>query len=101
MARVLSAYSPGSSRVAGKLKRPLSSVATLTVMVEPAFLALTTTPSMRPSLADDTVPASAAGDWLWASDVAAERTSVSVATKDRLFTDMAVILDCGSSAGKC
>src|ERR1051326_7502181 len=56
MARTLSAYWPGGSRSAGKLKRPLSSVATLMVMVEPTFLALTTTPSIRPSLADDTVP---------------------------------------------
>ena len=65
---MLSAYWPGSSLLAGKLKRPLSSVATLTVTVEPAFLALTTTPSIRPSLADDTVPASARGGWLWACD---------------------------------
>src|SRR5687768_12743586 len=56
MARMLSAYWPGSSLPAGKLKRPLSSVATLVVMVEPTFLALTTTPSIRPSLAEDTVP---------------------------------------------
>src|ERR1051326_8073368 len=57
---MLSPYWPGSSRPAGKLKRPLSSVGTLTVTVEPAFLALTTTPSMAPSLSDVTRPVSAA-----------------------------------------
>src|SRR5947208_2038944 len=57
---MLSPYWPGSSRVAGKLNRPLSSVGTLTVTVEPTFLALTTTPSMAPSLSDVTRPVSAA-----------------------------------------
>src|SRR3954452_6541966 len=57
---MLSPYWPGSSREAGKLKRPLSSVGTLTVTVEPTFLALTTTPSMAPSLSDVTRPARAA-----------------------------------------
>src|SRR5438045_342805 len=57
---MLSPYWPGSSRDAGKLKRPLSSVGTLTVTVEPTFLALTTTPSMAPSLSDVTRPVSAA-----------------------------------------
>src|SRR5271155_6236897 len=33
------------------------------VMVEPSFLALTTTPSMTGSAAELTMPASAAGDW--------------------------------------
>src|SRR5438128_9625117 len=56
---MLSPYWPGSSRDAGKLKRPLSSVGMLTVTVEPTFLALTTTPSMAPSLSDVTRPASA------------------------------------------
>ena len=51
---------PGSSREAGKLKWPLSSVTTETVMVAPSFLALTTTPSIGPSLADVTAPESAA-----------------------------------------
>jgi hypothetical protein len=35
-------------------------------MVEPGRLALTTTPSIFPSCAEDTVPASAAGPWFWA-----------------------------------
>src|ERR671912_167351 len=39
MARMLSAYWPGSSLPAGKLKRPFSSVATLVVIVESTFLA--------------------------------------------------------------
>ena len=33
------------------------------VMVEPSFLALTTTPSMTGSAAELTVPVSAAADW--------------------------------------
>src|SRR3954462_5016362 len=74
MARVVSAYWPGSSRVAGKLKRPSCCVATLTVTVEPARFALTTTPSIGPSLADDTVPVSAAGDWLCARLLVAGHT---------------------------
>src|SRR5471030_2933685 len=57
---MLSPYWPGSSLDAGKLKRPLSSVGTLTVTVEPTFLALTTTPSMAHSLSDVTRPDSAA-----------------------------------------
>src|SRR3954451_12671939 len=57
---MLRPYWPGSSRDAGKLNRPLSSVGTLTVTVEPTFLALTTTPSMAPSLSDVTRPDSAA-----------------------------------------
>src|SRR5438105_15866972 len=56
---MLSPYWPGSSRDAGKLNLPLSSVGTLTVTVEPTFLALTTTPSMAPSLSDATRPVSA------------------------------------------
>src|SRR5687768_13039088 len=36
------------------------------MMVEPGRLALTTTPSIFPSSAEDTVPASAAGPWVWA-----------------------------------
>src|SRR5947209_6262791 len=57
---MLRPYCPGSSRPAGKLNRPLSSVGTLTVTVEPTFLALTTTPSMAPSLSEVTRPDSAA-----------------------------------------
>src|SRR5882757_6695860 len=57
---MLRPYWPGSSRDAGKLNWPLSSVGTLTVTVEPTFLALTTTPSMAPSLSDVTRPDSAA-----------------------------------------
>jgi hypothetical protein len=41
-------------------------VLTDTMMVEPGRLALTTTPSIFPSCAEDTVPARAAGPWLWA-----------------------------------
>src|SRR6185295_6873817 len=52
-------YLPGERRSAGKLKLPLSSLTTDTVMVEPSFLALTTTPSMLPSSAEDTTPVSA------------------------------------------
>src|SRR3954470_13246460 len=91
MARILTAYWPGSSRAAGKLKRPLSSVATVVVMGEPTFLTLITTPSIRPSLADDTVPDSAAAGWLCACAAPAGRMSAStVAIRERCFANMFV-----------
>src|SRR5262249_34947506 len=52
---------------------------TLTVMVPPAFLALTTTPSMAPSLADDTCPARAAGASAFAASVAAKQNAARAA----------------------
>ena len=57
MARMRSAYWPGSSLLAGKLKRPSLSLTTVMVMVEPAFLALTSTPSIAPSSAERDLPA--------------------------------------------
>src|SRR3954463_8126279 len=60
MARMRSAYWPGSSRSAGKLKRPSLSLTTVVVMVEPSFLALTSTPSIAPSSAEVTMPINAA-----------------------------------------
>ena len=59
MARMRSAYWPGSILLAGKLKRPSLSLTTVMVMVEPAFLALTSTPSIAPSSAELTCPLSA------------------------------------------
>src|SRR4051812_37815073 len=50
------AYLPGSSRPFGKLYSPLSLVTTVVAMVEPSFLALTRTPSMVASSAEDTFP---------------------------------------------
>src|SRR5439155_1638750 len=47
----------------GKLKRPRSSLTTLTVTVEPAFFALTTTPSIAPSSAELTRPVRAVEVW--------------------------------------
>src|SRR6185295_5234774 len=55
-------YLPGDSRSAGKLYWPLSFVTTVMAMVEPSFLAVTSTPSMLPSSVEDTVPVSAAAD---------------------------------------
>jgi len=60
VARIRNAYWPGSSRVRGKRYRPCASVATVVVIVEPAFLALTSTPSMVPSSTDVTCPVKAA-----------------------------------------
>ena len=47
------------ARAAGKASRPRSSVITLTLMVEPSFFALTTTPSIAPSSAELTWPVNA------------------------------------------
>src|SRR5215470_16190469 len=51
-------YWPGSSFAVGKLKLPCASLTTEIVIVEPAFLALTTTPSMAPSAVEAIWPAS-------------------------------------------
>src|SRR6266581_1055626 len=51
-----SEYYPESSFAEGKLKRPSSSLTTLIVTLEPAFFALTTTPSIAPSSAEVTRP---------------------------------------------
>src|SRR5262245_32450222 len=93
MARMLMAYEPGRSLAAGKLKRPLSSVGTLMVTVEPTCLALTTTPSIKPSLADDTVPASAACGLPSASAAPGETSSASVAAiSERYVADITASL---------
>src|SRR3954469_3552678 len=49
-------YLPGSTFATGKLNWPLSSVTTVVVMVEPSFLALTSTPSIAPSSDEETWP---------------------------------------------
>src|SRR5205085_6570510 len=61
MARVEIVYWPGESLEAGKLNLPSASLTTLMVMVPPAFLALTITPSILPSCCELTVPVRAAG----------------------------------------
>src|SRR6267378_1068860 len=63
VARIFSEYEPDPSFDEGKAKRPRSSLTTLTVTVEPAFFALTTTPPIAPSSAELTSPSSAE---LWA-----------------------------------
>src|SRR5256885_1381816 len=55
-----SAYVPASSLDAGKRYRPSRSVTTVVVMVDAAFFALTSTPSIGPSSAEETRPVSAA-----------------------------------------
>ena len=52
-------YLPGSRRALGKLNAPCWSLTTVVVMVEPSFLALTSTPSIGPSSGADTRPVSA------------------------------------------
>src|SRR5262245_47472958 len=64
-------YLPASSLPAGKLNSPFSLVTTVWVMVEPSFLALTRTPSIRPSSAEDTLPLS--GEPVCACATAAHR----------------------------
>ena len=53
-----SSYFPGARRPGGKAKRPLSSLTTVTVIVPPAFFALTSTPSIAPSSLEPTFPES-------------------------------------------
>src|ERR1700738_4731247 len=52
---------------------------TLTVIVLPAFLALTTTPSIAPSLAEDTWPVSAAGACAYAARDSIKGSAVAAA----------------------
>ena len=52
-------YCPGSSLLCGKLYCPCASVTTVIVIVEPALLALTSTPSIIPSSCELTRPPSA------------------------------------------
>ena len=47
----------------GRRSGPWASLTTLMLIVEPSFLALTTTPSIAPSSADVTWPVKAAGVW--------------------------------------
>src|SRR5438445_8585029 len=68
-------YLPAYSRSAGMVQRPLALVITLVVMLESAFLALTTTPSIAPSSADVTWPVS------WAIACGETRTSASAAVE--------------------
>src|SRR3954447_5080967 len=60
MARMRMEYSPGSILAAGKLNLPSAPLATEMATVEPAFLAVTMTPSMAPSSAEVTCPLSSA-----------------------------------------
>jgi len=53
-------YLPGSNRALGKLYAPCWSLTTVVVMLEPSFLALTSTPSIGPSTDEETTPVSAA-----------------------------------------
>src|SRR6266581_2520493 len=59
-------YLPGSSLPAGKLNWPLSLLTTVVVMVEPSFLALTSTPSIMPSSVEETWPVRADAVCAWA-----------------------------------
>src|SRR4051812_48790054 len=56
MARVEIVYLPGASLPDGKLNSPRSFVTTVVVTVVPSFLALTSTPSIRPSSVEETLP---------------------------------------------
>src|SRR5262245_40839912 len=68
-------YLPGSRRPAGKLNSPLAFDTTVVVMVAPSFLALTRTPSIRPSASDETLP-----DSIWALAVAIRAKLAEVAS---------------------
>src|SRR5688500_814637 len=59
-------YLPGPNLSRGKLYWPAALLATVMVIVEPARLALTSTPSIAPSSCEVTLPASADGAGVWA-----------------------------------
>src|SRR5438552_11961444 len=89
VARIFSEYEPDPSFDEGKAKRPRSSLTTLTVIVEPAFFALTTTPSIAPSSAEFTRPVRAVEAWA-AAGAGPPPTKASARTagaNSRLFTD--------------
>src|SRR5438309_1385119 len=93
VARILSEYEPDPSFDEGKAKRPRSSLTTLTVTVEPAFFALTTTPSIAPSSAELTRPVRAVEAWAAAGagpppTKASARTAVA---NSCLFTDDSLV----------
>src|SRR5258706_1685563 len=95
VARILSEYEPDPSFDEGKAKRPRSSLTTLTVTVEPAFFALTTTPPIAPSSAELTSPSSAAE--LWAEAGAgwpAAKAKAIAAAFDRRFGLRGLLLEC-------
>src|SRR5260221_9712258 len=87
VARILSEYEPDPSFDEGKAKRPRSSLTTLTVTVEPAFFALTTTPPIAPSSAELTCPSSAAELWAEAGAgwPAAKAKAIAAVGKKTLF----------------
>src|SRR5205814_49766 len=93
VARIFSEYEPDPSFDEGKAKRPRSSLTTLTVTVEPAFFALTTTPSIAPSSAELTRPVRAVEAWAAAGagpppTKASARTAVA---NSCLFTDDSLV----------
>src|SRR6476660_8407621 len=81
-------YFPGVSRSAGKLNWPLSLLTTVVVTLEPSFRALTRTPSIAPSSAEETWPLSAAGVW------AGAETSVSHASTPKRAVPVSRVRDC-------
>src|SRR5438046_2081553 len=81
-------YLPASSRSAGMAKRPCALVITLVVMLEPSFLALTTTPSIAASSVDATCPVS----WAIARGETRTSDSAAVETPDIHFAIMKDLL---------
>src|ERR1700730_3313196 len=99
------AYWPGSNREAGKVCRPSLLVTTVMAMVDPAFLAVTSTPSIGPSSFDVTWPANAAAPS--ASDGAAltantnvRQTLASSALRIRIFDPPSEICILGPRRGE-
>src|SRR5262245_6185972 len=80
-ARMLIAYSPGSSLSRGKLYWPSALLTTHVVIVEPAFFAPTRTPSIAPSACEVTLPVSADGRGVCAVAAPAEATPNKAATR--------------------
>src|SRR5438132_1431551 len=75
------------SRLAGKLYWPFSLVTTVVAIVAPSFLAVTSTPSMLPSSAEETWPVS-----VWASAAAVISAKLAVASR-RDFSRMVFSLE--------
>src|SRR5262245_11270614 len=89
---MLSAYSPASSLLFGKLNSPLSLLTTLTVTMP--RLALITTPSMAPSSAEETLPVSAAGDCASASATAkTANAKIAAASVDHILISILLSLE--------
>jgi hypothetical protein len=93
VARIVTSCGPGCSRPCGKLKLPSAPLTTVVEMVLPARLAVTSTPSMRPSRSEVTDPASADGTaWAFICDAGQTATTSSAAANAQI-NDAVVLIE--------